>query len=141
MKLFILAFLALISAAGNPKPHLLVGQWSITARNEASLLQKKRFISTIYFSSSGQRAIISLSDRNGREKEELACTWNTEEKPDQKLLLFTTADGRNLVYSVERLAKDSLFLRMKPELSNPGFISGAQQLKFERIAGPPENMP
>lgn len=141
MKLLITGLLVLFSAAGNPKPHLLVGQWSITARNEASLFQKNRYISTIYFSSGGQRAIISLSDRKGRAKEELACTWNTEEKPEQKLLLFTSADGRNLVYSIEHLAKDSLFLIMKPELSSPGFISGTQLLKCERIAGPPENMP
>lgn len=140
MKTVFIALVALFCSAYNPKPHLLVGQWSITARNEESLLQKKRYISTIYFSSSGQRAVISLSDRKGREKEELACTWNTEEKPEQKLLVFTTADRRNLVYSVEHLAKDSLYLRMKPELSHPGFIPGAQQLKFERIAGPPENV-
>jgi len=110
VKSLLTALLLFINAAGNPKPHLLVGQWSAAERNEASLLQKNRHISTIYFSSSGQRAVISQCDRKGREKGALNCTWSTEEKSNQKLLVFTAADMRTLVYVIERLGKDSLFL-------------------------------
>ncbi len=141
MKNILSLLVFIVCSSWNPRPHLLVGQWSITEDAKVPLNSRNRFISRIYFGSNEHSAVIDLCNRKGRDQEQVHFEWNVVEHEQQRLLAFRGVDGRNLVYLIERLGKDSLFLRMQPDQSAEDFFPAGQSLKFERIAGPPENMP
>jgi hypothetical protein len=143
--LLIVCFFGLTSFMMNPKPHLIVGCWSIFEEKAVTLKSKKNFIDQVYFGSNEISSSISLID-NKEKRKDLRLAYRIYENMDgynvPVLLFVNTCDQDfKLAFTIEKLTKDTLELKCIRDVVPAEMELNRETLVFGRIAGPPENMP
>lgn len=128
------------------KPHLIVGNWQILEKQKYVFTHSDSslFLDRIYFSSDEFSAGFSLIDKNGDEKElDLAYKiYEADEEFKTPMIVFKNTCDKSflLVFSIENLSKAFLEIKFQKKYSAEGINVENGILKFERTAGPPENM-
>jgi hypothetical protein len=143
--LLIVCFFGLTSFMMNPKPHLIVGCWSIFEEKAVTLKSKKNFIDQVYFGSNEISSSISLID-NKEKRKDLRLAYRIYENMDgynvPVLLFVNTCDQDfKLAFTIEKLTKDTLELKCIRDAVPAEMELNREILVFGRIAGPAENMP
>ena len=143
--LLIACFFGLTSFMTNPKPHLIVGCWSIFEEKAVTLKSKKNFIDQFYFGSNEISSSISLIDKKEKRKD-LRLAYRIYENMDGynvPVLLFVNTCDKDfqLAFTIEKLTKDTLELKCIRDVVPAEMELNRETLVFGRIAGPPENMP
>jgi len=138
-------FFGLTSFIMNPKPHLIVGCWSIFEEKAVTLKSKKNFIDQVYFGSNEISSSFSFLDKKG-ERSDLRLAYRIYENMDgynvPVLLFVNTCDQDfKLTFTIEKLTKDTLELKCIRDVVPAEMELNRETLVFGRIAGPAENMP
>ncbi len=127
--------------------NIIVGTWQISEENRATLTQKHRYIQQVYFSSNQLTSILVFSNKRGEiKKKELRLAYKIYDFSPEYLrpiisFISTCDDHFKLTFTIEKLTKDSLELKWIRDLTSRDITLNREMLTFERIAGPPENMP
>ena len=143
------SYICLTSYTVKPKPHLIVGNWELFEKQSEQLLffiDKAEFsIARLTFSSDEIASDFYLIKKGNKVEENMTLGFKVFEPFDDfknQLLLFKNlCDGRTrIVFSILKLDKEFLELKFEKEYSSENIIIKNEVLKFERTAGPPENM-
>lgn len=143
----IISFMSLTGFSGKRKPHLIVGLWQITEHNSIPLNNSKAFIEQLYFGSDELSSSFSFNTKKGKSIDKqlrLAYqTYDDIEEFNMPVLYFISTCDKNfkLAFTIEKLSTDSLTLKWIKDVSSKDIILNRETITFERIAGPPENMP
>ena len=137
-------FVFLTAFTARPYSQLMIGGWKSIDSNEIFLEQENVEIQRLTFSSDEFTVRLALKNRSGREIPfNLAYKYVDHYKGQTShiLVLKNTCDQEfMLVFSVEKLSKEILSLKLEKELSSKMIQAENPIYNFKRIAGPPENM-
>ncbi len=143
--MLIACFFGLTSFMTNPKPHLIVGCWSIFEEKAVTLKSKKNFIDQVYFGGNEISSSFSFLDKKGKRKD-LRLAYRIYENMDGynvPVLFFVNTCDKDfkLAFTIEKLTKDTLELKCIRDVVPAEMELNRETLVFGRIAGPAENMP
>lgn len=140
----LMLFILLTAFTARPYSQLMIGGWKSVDSNEIFLEQENAEIQRLTFSSDEFTVRLALKNRSGREIPLNLAYKYVEHYKNQTspiLVLKNTCDQEFLlVFSVEKLSKEFLSLKLDKELSSKKIQAERPMFNFKRIAGPPENM-
>lgn len=126
------------------KPHLIVGCWKVTDNSQLTLpVGDDLTLAQWYFSSDEFTSSISLTKNKEEFNYKVAYKIYENEKGYSKpVIVFksTCNDDLLIIFTLEELSKESLILKFDEKNSSKSITVNPAQIRFERIAGPPENM-
>lgn len=143
------SYICLTSYTMKPKPHLIVGNWELFEKQSGPLLlsiNKEEFsIARLTFSSDEIASDFYLIKKGNKVEENMTLGFKIFDPFDDfkspVLLLKNLCDGKTrIVFSIIKLDKEFLELKFEKEYSSENITIKSEVLKFERTAGPPENM-
>lgn len=143
------SYICLTSYTVKPKPHLIVGNWELFEKQSEQLLffiDKEEFsMARLTFSSDEIASDFYLIKKGNKVETNISLGFKVFEPFDDFknpiLLLKNLCDGRTrIVFSILKLDKEFLELKFEKEFSSENITIMNEVLKFERTAGPPENM-
>lgn len=158
MHISVLISVILLCSSFQPqKPHLIVGLWSsIDTVSFSSPAGKDLEIDQWYFSSDDIISEWSFKSKKKKtqsytmaykimDAQMVAARYEDMKKWEHSnlslILLKSTCDKDfRAVFSIQKLTKDTLIVQFEPEHSDENVGVSNQEMTFERIAGPPENM-
>lgn len=148
--LFSLTCLFLSSFTHPPKPHLIVGNWQLLENQRSMKLllkdSKSYSIERIALSSDEISSSIAIIENGIKKEVSTTYGYRVLEPFDHfktPVILFKDLcnSKTRIVFSILHLDKKHLNLKFEKEFSSDDINISEMILKFERTAGPPENMP